>query len=327
VIKYLKRISHAIVIAAALFFLPLFLLNISADEIEGKPKEAAELSEIEEGTVKDMQAAQEGENFRNEIDSYIRYIPSNTSSPRGSRIQITQAGVEYDYNFKAFGKLPVELSLNPEYININNSTAVDLPAHLTNLSFGFNTTLPLFNIPKTYLYVELDPSFYGDNWDLHASKFSFEGNCNIIYKLTEKLSLIAGIQIDPVYRYPFFGDLHLYPVSPVIGFIYKPNEKLLFNILPDTPTISYFLNDKVTLFLQESDSHERYNVTRDGSRARLNYSQLFVSGGVKFKINKFIETSLALGDAVQQILKYPGSMGKVTARNGLFTEFRIEARI
>lgn len=306
---------------------PLFLLNIYAEEIDRKVQDASEPSGLEKEIIKERRAPHEDNNSSSEINSYIRYIPSSSAVSQGGKIRIIQSGIEYSYDFKAFGELPVELSLNPEYINMNNSTAVKFPARLTKLSFGFNTTVPLFNIKGTYFYMELDPSFYGDDWNFGSSNFSFESCYTVIYKPNERLSLVAGLEVNPVYRYPLPSALHAYPVSPVLGFIYKPNDKLMFNIVPDAPTVSYTFTDRVTLFIQENDSLERYYVTRDNARTKLNYSQSYLSAGVKFKINKFIETSLAMGNVFRQILKYTDSTGKIATRNGLFTEFRIEAKI
>ena len=310
-----------------LLLLASFLLNIYAEEIDGKVKEKTSSSELEQEMIEDRQASHEDNNSSNEIDSYIRYLPSHSSGSQGGKIQIIQSGIGYSYDFKAFGELPVELSLNPEYTNINNSTAVNFPSRLTQLSFGFNTTVPLFNIKGTYFYVELDPSFYGDDWDFSSSNFLFESRYAVIYRPNERLSLVAGLEVNPVYRFPLSSKLHPYPISPLLGFIYKPNDKLMFKILPDTPTVSYVFTDRVTLFIQESDSLKRYYVTRDNSRTKLDYSQSYLNAGVKFKINKFIETSLSMGNTFRQILKYTDSTGKVTTRNGLFTEFRIEAKI
>jgi hypothetical protein len=326
-IKYLNGIFYGLFIPVVLLLSPLFLLNIYADEIDVRAKETSESYELEQEMIADRQAQQEDNNFSSEIDSYLRYIPSRSSATQSGKIRITQSGIEYSYDFKAFGELPVELSLNPEYININNSTPVKLPTFLTKLSAGFNATAPLFDIKGTYFYMELNPSFYGDNWDFGPSNFYFESRYTIIYQPNERLSLVAGLDVNPVHRYPFLSVFNTYPVSPVLGFIYKPNDKLMFNILPDTPNISYTLTDRVTLFIQENDSLERYYVTKDNAETKLNYSQLYLSAGLKFKINKFIETSLAMGNSFRQILKYTDTAGKVTTRNGLFAEFRIEVKI
>ena len=326
-IKYLNGIFYGSFILIVLLLSPLFLLNIYAEEIDGTVKGALEVSGVDKETIKKKQAPNEDHNSSSEIDSYIRYIPSHSSETQSGKIRITQSGIEYSYDFKAFRELPVELSLNPEYININNSTPVKLPTILTKLSAGFNTTVPLFNIKGTYFYIELDPSFYGDNWDFGPSNFYLESRYAVMYQPNERLSLMAGLMVNPVYRYPFFSGLHLNTISPMLGFIYKPNDKLIFNILPDTPNVSYKITDRVTLFMQENDSLERYYVTKDNTETKLNYSQLYLSAGVKFKINKFIETSLAMGNSFRQILKYTDTAGKVATRNGIFAEFRIEAKI
>ncbi len=313
-------------IAVCLLFCPLFLSHVCAAEIDREADKSSTISKLENEMIKDRQASGEDNDFNNEVDSYLRYIPSNSAKSQSGRINIIQSGVEYDYKFKAFGELPVELSLDSGYTGINNTTQVELPAHLTKFIAGINTTFPFFNVKRTYFYLELDPSFYGEDWDLASYHFRFESNYAFIYRANEKLSLVFGIQVFPEYRYPG-GIMRDYPVSPLLGFIYKPNDKLEFNILPDNPNISYFLNHRLTLFIEENDFDDEYKVTKDGSKTRLRYTQAHIGTGLKFKVNKFIDTSLVAGEALHQLFKYSDSQGKVQANNGLYVEFKIAARM
>jgi len=265
------------------------------------------------------------DNLSSDFTSYAKYVPSHSVKSQAGNIELIQSGAEYSYKFKVFEELPIGLSVGSEYIGIKNTTKVELPAHLTRASFGVETTLPFFNLNRTYLHIELNPSFYGDDWDFGTANFNLQNRYVVVYQPNKRWTFLAGVDIYPHYVYPV---LHTYPVSPIAGFIYKPNDRLEFRITPDNANVSYLITDRLTLFAEESDSIGGYSVSvNDKSRKILKYSQASLGAGVKYKINKFIDASFAAGDVFYQLLKYKDDSGKVASKNGIYTEFKIEVRI
>jgi hypothetical protein len=261
----------------------------------------------------------EGDNFKNEVDSYVRYISSSPDKAQPGKVEIIQSEVNYSYNLKLFGELPVKLAVNPEYISINRSVATKLPAHLTSFTADIETTFPFFNLKQTYFRIGLSPSFNGDNWDFNSSDLRIPSRYYAIYQLNEKWTFVCGVAVFPNYENT---------ILPIAGFIYKPNDKLLFNFTPDRPNISYALTDRFTLFVEADGSIEEYVVTRDGQEnVKLRYTQAHLGSGVRFKINKFTETSLSVGGVLDHTLRYRDTGGKVSIKDGFYVEFRIEARI
>jgi len=119
------------------------------------------------------------------------------------------------------------------------------------------------------------------------------------------------------------------PVSPIIGFIYKPNDRLTFNIIPETPEISYLLNDKLTAFVQGSMSQNEYRVTKDNVKnVVLDYNETHIGAGLRYKLNKYITGSLAAGGMFNRTIRYrQKDIGKVVVGDGLYTEFRLVVAI
>jgi hypothetical protein len=261
----------------------------------------------------------ESDNFNNEVDSYVRHIPSRSVKAQSGKVEVIESGVKYTYKLKLFDKLPVELSVNPEYVSINRSVAVELPSHLTGFSTDIETTLPFFNLARTYFRIGLSPSFYGDNWAFSSSNFRIPSRFFCIYQPNEKWTFICGIAVYP--RYENY-------VLPIAGFIYKANDKLVFYIVPHRPNISYALTDRVTLFVEGDSSIAEFVVNRDNSEnVILRYAQAHLGSGARFKINKSIETSLSAGEVFNHYLRYRDSGGKAGIKDGLYVEFRIQARI
>jgi hypothetical protein len=209
--------------------------------------------------------------------------------------------------------------LENQYIGIENTSAVELPAHLAALATDIEATLPFFNLEKTYLRLGVSPSFYGEDWDFETSQFRIPVRALVIYKPSETWTYIAGIAF-----YPDFEN----EVYPILGFIYKPNDKLTFNLVPKRPNISYLLNEKVTLFAEGGLSTGEFEVTKDNLKnVVLRYQERRLGLGAKFQLNKSIQASVSAGGEFSRSLKYRDSLGKVKIKDGGYAEFRLEAKI
>jgi len=257
------------------------------------------------------------ERFPNEVDSYVRYIPSRGAGAQSGSVGIVDSAAEYSYQIKAFGKLPVQLGVSSEYIGIRNTTVVKLPAHLTSIAFGMETTVPFFGIDKTYFTVGLLPSFATENWSLSSSALSLNQRYFLIYQPDAKWTFICGVAIWPH---------HDKDAMPIIGFIYKPNNRLTFNIIPRSPEISYALTQKLTVFGQAGMSGYEYKVTKDErNNLVLKYNEIHLGAGLRYKPNKYVNASLSAGDMLHRSIEYrEDSLGKVIIKDGFYTELRTE---
>ena len=290
--KYTKR-SCVVLLALTCFVSPLFLSNAYATE--------GERTDI----------------FSTEADAYVRYIPSRSANAQSGSVEIIQTEAEYSYILKLFDKLPVQLSLNPGYVSLNNSTSVKLPSRLTKVSGAIEMNLPFFNVNNTFFRLELIPGFFGDNWNFGSGNFRLINRYAVVYKLNDRCFLVGGVAVYPRYENP---------VWPIFGIVYKPNDRLSFNLIPDTPNITYILNERVSLFLEGSNGFDEYYVNRNGTKTILQYSQTNIGTGATLKINKFLNTSLVVGTVFNQMFKYRDSGGKVGLEGcGFYTELKVQA--
>ncbi|MCK9604322.1 MAG: hypothetical protein M0R66_08200 [Candidatus Omnitrophica bacterium] len=261
--------------------------------------------------------AEKEEKLPSEFDTFIRVMPKHGVKSQEGNLGLLQSDFEYSYEFKAFDKIPVELGVGTEYINIDNSTSVTLPAHLTTVAIGGNITLPFFNFNKTYFRLGITPSFYSDNWNVNSTVFRIPINALAIYQPNDKLTLILGVHI-----FPSGVDGK---ISPIAGLIYKPNDKLFFNLVAPTPTITYMFNKKIGLFGEWGFTDEEYLVTKDGEKnLALLYRNVRLGAGALYKFNNFARASFSMGSTLKSYLKYKESLGKVVMKNGLYTECRLE---
>lgn len=252
-----------------------------------------------------------------ELDSYIRYIPSRSIEAASGKVEIIESESEYSYELKAFDKLPVKFSLDTKYIGIEDTVEVELPAHLIGLSTDIETTLPFLNFNNTYLRLGIGPSFYDDDCNFESSSFRIPTRYFLIYQPNSKWTFLGGIAVYPDYEFE---------VLPILGFIYKPNDKLTFNLVPKRPNVSYQVFEKVILFTEGGSSlNSEFEVERDNSKnVVLRYRETHIGGGIKFKFNKYIQSSISTGAIFNRSLKYRDNQGKVNIKDGLYTEFRLE---
>ena len=290
--RRVQRISLGLfIIIAALTFLSSRLNAETQDEAENKPSQA--------------------------IDSYVRYMPSRSVDAASGKVEIIESDAKYSYEFKAFEKLPVTLSIDNNYIGIENSLSnLELPAHLVGVTTDIETTLPFFHFNKTYLRIGISPSFYGDDWNFNTSAFRIPHRYFLIYQPNDKWTFLSGVALYPDFEHP---------VLPIFGFIYKPNDKLVFNIVPKRPNITYALNDRINLFAEGGSAFDEFIVKRDNLKnIALQYRETHLGAGLKFKLNQYLQASISAGGMFNRYLEYTDSQGKVDIKNGLYTEFRVE---
>ena len=116
------------------------------------------------------------------------------------------------------------------------------------------------------------------------------------------------------------------PVFPIVGFIYKPNDRLMFEIVPRRPTISYKLTNKWTIFGEGDITYSQYWIKRnERDKIAIEFHETSCGMGIKYTFNKFAQASLSTGAVFGRYLKYdPDSLGKVDIDNGIYTEFRLQ---
>lgn len=257
---------------------------------------------------------------KHEAEASVTYLFSSKSKSTSEKISLTEANFDYSYEFKLFGQLPITVSLGNEYIGIDHNSGLDLPSHLTGLTSGLEATLPFFNIDKTYISLGVSPSFYSDDWNFHTSSFRIPFNSYLIYTPSDKLVFVCGVAVFPDYKEKIF---------PIFGFVYKPNEKLVFNITSENPTIAYSPNKKLTLFAEiRTPVTSEFEVKRQNrDNIVLMYNDTRLGMGADYKINKSISASLSLGGAFGRYFKYRDEDGKLSIKNGLYSELAIDVTI
>lgn len=256
----------------------------------------------------------EDDDLPGEFSNYYRYMPRQGVSENKGTVGITEVASEYIYDFKAFGELPLEVGVGAQYTGIDNSTNFSLPRRLTEVSTGVEATLPFF-FDKTYLRLGAVPSFFSDNWSFNSIAFKMLGKAYFIYKPSDKLIFIGGVASFP----GFYST-----IAPIAGVIYKPDDKWSFNLVPPRPNIDYALTKKLNVFAEYSLTSNEYKVTKDDERnITLQYQEQHAGMGLNYRFNKYIESSVSMGQIFKRNFQYRDSLGKLKIQSGLYSEFKV----
>jgi hypothetical protein len=266
----------------------------------------------------ESQTAEENPIF--ESESYVKYIPSRKEENGSGKISIVEASSEQSLELKTFKDLPVDLTINTKYIGMDEATDLHFPGYLTTAGVDIETTVPLFDIDKTFLRLGANPSFYSDTWDFSAASFRLPLRTILIYQPNTTLTFLSGLAFYPDFENKFY---------PIVGFIYKPNDRLTFNITSEDPSITYALNKKTDLFVEASAYlDEEFNTTRDHVKnAILEYREISYGGGISHKLNSRVTASFSVGEAINRVIKYKNSPDVIKIRDSAYMEFKVNIKI
>ncbi|MBF0478041.1 MAG: hypothetical protein HQL26_01025 [Candidatus Omnitrophica bacterium] len=247
-------------------------------------------------------------------------MPSQKQKNGSGKITIIEANSQQSFEFKIFHSLPVIFSFETKYIGLNQATDYHFPGYLTAAGFDIETTVPVFNSDKTFLQLGANPSFYSDTWSFTTDSFRLPLRAILIDRPNTTLFLVSGIAF-----YPDFEE----KIYPLVGFIYKPNEKWVFNITSENPNIIYSLNKKNELFI-EANAYldEEFNTTKDSVKNTvLEFREISLGGGLRHKFNSCATTTFSVGQVINRVIKYKNSPDVIRINNGLYVEMKFNIKI
>lgn len=298
----------------------LFTINFSSAEGIKKENESSAKDPLFRQRLGELITYEKPEEeLFHELDTYVKYIPSRGDKAGTGSVSIVQAAAEYSYDLKLGGKLPVQLGIGTKYTGINNTTKVKLPSSLTFAIFGAEVTLPLFNLENNYFRINIEPSLFGSKWNFRSSSFRLLQQYFIISQPNEYLTLLLGVAV-----FPDFED----EVWPVLGFIWRPNDKLSLNIIPKNSNITYSVNEKLDFFFEWDIDFGEYEVDRgDAKNVVLKYNQTVAGLGFQYNINKNIQFLFSTGGVFDRSLEYRDDSGKVSIKNGAYLHCQFQIKI
>jgi hypothetical protein len=240
------------------------------------------------------------------------HIYGSDSGATAGKISITETEFDYAYKFKAFGELPVEMSVGVTHIDVDEDDPVEISSRLESRRLGLSTKFPAPFIEDDRFFMGLDvlPTLNTDDWEWEPRAFRMPFRSYLIFKESEDFILVAGISVRPGYDNE---------VMPVVGLIYRPNDRLSFNLAQDHPHIAYRL-DEATKFVWEFDyALEEYEVTRGAQKGVvLKYREVSSGFGLQRRFGDNLEGALSVGAVFNRRLEYKDGAGKIAPDTALY---------
>lgn len=248
-----------------------------------------------------------------------RHIYSSEIEATDGDIDITSTKFDLTYKFKVAGELPVDISLDVGHKDISADTPVGLPSHLESRRLGFSAKFPAPFIADDRFFMGLDifPTLNTDGWDWESGAFRIPFRGYLIFRESDDLIFVGGVTVRPEYERE---------VIPLIGLIYRPNDRLSFNFASDDPNISYKLNDATLLRWEFQYAFDEYEVTRGAQEGVvLQYQEISSGFGIEHQLNETFQGAVSAGGVFNRRLEYKDDVGKVAPETGFYTSLQLKA--
>lgn len=246
-----------------------------------------------------------------------RYIGKTDAGNMSGGVGVTETELDLVYDFELDNGMPVAVSFLARHVDIDNSTAVDLPSHLEGRTLGLSAKFPIPFVQSDHYFMGVDvyPSMFTDDWDWEDSAFRIPFRTYFIYRKHADFILVAGVRVRPDYDEK---------VLPVLGMIWRPNDRLTFNLASLEPDISYKLNDHWTAFLEFELVNEEYEVTRGAQKNVVLIHKSYSSGaGLRYTFKKTVEAAVSVGGVFAREFEYRDTRQEVEPDAGVYAKAKL----
>ena len=247
-----------------------------------------------------------------------RYLTESDVEAQSGQLSISETKFSFRHEFKLENGMPLALSLQTKHLDINSDVGVYLPSNLVSRTLGLGVKFPAPFTESENYFIGLDimPSFFTDGWDkTSASSFRVPGRAYLIYKKDDNCIVFAGLSIRPNFDTK---------VLPLIGFIYRPNEKWELNFSSDNPQITYNLTEKSKLFWEADIVNDEYEVEYNSVKGRvLFFREISTGAGFKHDFSKAISSLISAGCVFNRMIRYEDDNGKIQPDAGVYIKARL----
>jgi hypothetical protein len=189
-------------------------------------------------------------------------------------------------------RLGRQLSLTPELsysrTEISAPPAALLPRELHSASLGLRADF--FASPQWSYSLFVAPTLAGDFRAIGADDLQVRLGLIGRYVASSKLVYLAGLIYQP-------GN-HSLQLLPIMGAIYRPDERWTIGIAAPRPGVSYAATKQVKLQLGGEFTSAEYQLHQQILGARvISYRDFRVLGGVEFELSEIVKAEVAAGYA------------------------------
>lgn len=188
------------------------------------------------------------------------------------------------------------------------------------------------SIPMTYIsasdqwthIIRIAPGIHSDFEEIDSEDFTATALYQATYTSSNTLKWVAGIGIGHE-----FGESSVFPL---IGAIYQPGEKLLFNLVLPKLEMIYAIKENWSLHASLGPTGRSWNVVNETNEKDVDIvaSEIRFSVGTSFAINNTLSIRGAVGSAMNRNLEFTlddGSEADLDVEDSSFVSVAIEVRL
>ncbi len=227
-----------------------------------------------------------------------RYLLEADLGNRHGDMSITESQFNLQVEDKIAGQLPVTFSTEIKYLTIDENVAADIPNTLIGRQFrlGAKGPIPYLDWENFYLGLDLMPTLNTDGWDWSDSAFRMPMRAYLIHRPNEQWTFVGGLVLRPDYDQE---------VLPILGLIYKPDDRLTVNLASGEPHVHYRLNERLALIGEASMTLDEYEVTRNQQDGVVLQNRQFSAGlGAELDFNDQAAACLTFGRVFARKMEY-----------------------
>jgi hypothetical protein len=267
-------------VALTLFFTMLAFSATLCRAEENSPSESAQ--ELMEPALGELPRAP----WEASIDGMWR--PKSDSSDAGGKVGMSEEKARLGRTFRVTPRLSLTPEIIYSEIQVSAPSAARLPEALHSLSLGLRGDYQASRALSFSML--LAPGLEGDFRQINSDDIRVRVGFTGRYQLSDKLTLLGGLIYQEGY--------HRLPVLPIIGAIYRPDEKWTISLAAPSPGVTYAPTRDLSFHLGGEFSGGEYQLHEAALGAQVvRYRDFRVVGNTEFTIIARLKGELAAGYA------------------------------
>ncbi|HET6418927.1 MAG TPA: DUF6268 family outer membrane beta-barrel protein [Geobacteraceae bacterium] len=216
------------------------------------------------------------------------WLPDSGIRNMGGNIEMSETEIRFGRKFAISSTLSLSTGLAYSLRDIDAPGTARLPDKLNTASVEIGGN---FRISKNlFLDVMVSPGLNGDfkkiDRDDVRTQVGFMGR----YNTSEKLTLLAGLVYQEGYK--------SYPVVPVLGFVYRPDEHWTIGLAAPRPGVTYSPDKKSSYYLGGEFTATEYQLHDPSLGAKIiEYRDFRAVAGVEYTIFSAVKIGISGGYA------------------------------
>jgi hypothetical protein len=216
------------------------------------------------------------------------WLPNSNSPDAGGKVGMSELKLKLGRGYRITSRLDLTPEFSYSLLHLDAPGAARLPESLHTVSLGLRGDYRLS--PKLSLSVLAAPGLSGDflrigGADIRA-RFGFSGR----YNSSEKWTLLAGLIYQQGYR--------SLPVFPIIGAIYRPDDRWIFSLAAPRPGVTYLAGNGSRLYAGGEMFGGEFQLHEPALGARvIRYRDFRIVGGAQFPLGASFKADFSAGYA------------------------------